>query len=416
MENAAPSRTRLPLNSGKPTRANRALLFLSLAVNLGLVVLIAVVFLTRATDSPANNQAPDTATQRSVESDANHVRNRTRPALPWDQLQSPDLAVYAANLRAVGCPEKTVRDTLLPLIEEKFEAIELPDSQPTNFWASFSQRQAAAAARAEQERTVRRERDKTVKELLGFAWASDELNRVYTGDAAGSIGFLEYERAEKFLCIADRFNRQFEDINNSRRINRRAAIYQAWRAEVGEVLSAEDFEETELRGLLLIFQRHNASVCHAGLSGSELRQLMIARRELCNPLPSALLAGGDEVVQEPDWVGEQQFLSKARTLLGDSRFLDYLTNSDMSIARTLVGLEKLQLPRTTALQIFDLRHDSIARTQQIRDLPIHRAEKRTQLVALRQSAFDQLLNLCNGDADNPIIRANEMWLQEVKAP
>jgi hypothetical protein len=411
MENAAPSRTRAPLNSVKPTRGNRALLFLSLIANLILVLFLA--FMWRSPEGVATTPLPDNTPQATA---MRAETKRVARSSPWAQLESNDLAVYAANLRATGCPEKTVRDILLPLIEANFEKIELPDAQPTNFWASFSQRQAAATARAEQEKVVRRERDRTVKELLRFAWASDELNHVYAGEAAGSIGFLDYDRAEKFLCIADRFNRQFEDANNARRFSRRAAIYQAWRAEAGEVLSAADFEETELRGLLLIFQRRNATVGHAGLSGSELRQLMIARRDLCNPLPSALLAGGDEVVQEPDWAGEQQFLSKARSLLGESRFLDYLKNSDVSIGRTLVGLEQLQLPPTTALQIFDLRQQSIARSHQIRDQPIHRAEKRTQLAALRQSAFEQLLALSNGDSESQVIRANERWLQEIKSP
>jgi hypothetical protein len=411
MENAEPSRTRPVQNSVKPQGKHRALLFLSLAVNLALVVFLGAVWLTRAPHSLPNDPASDNAV---VHQESGQVRNRAARA--WDALESRDLAVYAANLRATGCPEKTVRDILLPLIEEKFARVELPDLEPTNFWASFSQRQAAANARAEQERAVRHDRDTMTKELLGFAWDSGELNRVYTGEAAGSIGFLEYDRAEKFLCIADRFSRQFEEDNSAHHIGRRDRIYQAWRVEAGEVLSAAEFEETELRGLLLIFQRRNANICHAGLSGTELRQLMIARRELCNPLPSALLAGGDEVVQEPDWAGEQQFLSKARSLLGDSRFLDYLTHFDLSIARTVAALETLQLPRTTALQLFDLRQQSTARAQQIRDLPIRRAEKRAQLAALRQSAFEQVLALSNGAEDTPIIRANEKWLQEIKSP
>lgn len=412
MEKVAPSRTRTPQNSETPKPGNRALLFLSLAANLALVVFLAVVWLTPR-ELVANNPALDHVVA-APESRSEHVHNRERRA--WDALESRDLAIYAANLRATGCPEKTVRDILLPLVEEKFARIELPDAEPTNFWSTFSQRQAAANARAEKEHAVRRERDQTVKELLGFAWDSTELNRVYTGDAAGSVGFLDYDRAEKFLCIADRFTRQFEDVSNSHRLGRRNNIYQAWRVEAGEVLSAADFEETELRGLLLIFQRHNATVCHAGLSGAELRQLMLARRELCNPLPSALLAGGDEVVQEPDWAGEAQFLSKARALLGDNRFLNYLKNSDVSMERTLLGLEQLQLPRMTALQLFDLRQQSIARAQQIRELPIHRAEKRGQLAALRQSALDQLLALANGDEESVLVRANGKWLQEIKAP
>jgi hypothetical protein len=284
------------------------------------------------------------------------------------------------------------------------------------FWASFSERQAAAKTRAAQESALRQEKDNAVKELFGFAWDFEELKHAYAGEAAGALGFLDYDRAEKLLCIADRFTRKFSLGENSRRIDRRAAIYQEWRKAAGEVLSAVDFEETEARALLLLYQRRIPTLCQAGLSGSELHQLMIYRRERCNPLPSTLLAEGRELVQEPDIAAEQQFNTRARSLLGDNRFIDLLNNCDTTVARTLAALDNEHLPRSMALEIFDLRQNTTVHAQEIRHLPMHRAEKRVQLAALRQSAIDQIAALSNATTDSPLLRYNMDWLQDIRNP
>jgi hypothetical protein len=405
MENVAPSQTRPPLNSSQPVGLPPRYLFLSIGLNVALLIFLAVAFrqhvATLSIDSSDKKPEP------------NRVSSKLHPAQPWRQLESTDLAVYAANLRAVGCPPKTVRDILLPMLQDKFARPKTPVAELTNFWACFSQRQAVAAALAKQNADLREQKDKAVADLLDYSWTTEGIKQAYSGDAAYALGFLDYDRAEKLLCIADRFQTQFAQ--KSHRVDR-SAIYEAWRREVGEILSASEFEEFELRGLLMIFQRHNPTLCNAGLTGSELRQLMTFRRELCQPLPSVLLAGGEELVHEPTWSGEQQFNAKARSLLGESRFLDYLKNCDVSIDRTVAALDNQQLPRSLALQLFDLRQNAIARAQQIRDLNIHRSEKRVQLGALRQNAFETVLTLCNGAAESPLMRANEKWLQEIKTP
>jgi hypothetical protein len=84
--------------------------------------------------------------------------------------------------------------------------------------------------------------------------------------------------------------------------------------------------------------------------------------------------------------------------------------------RTLVTLEKEHLPRSLALQLFDLREEAMARAQEIRQLPERRAEKRAQLAALRQSAREQLAALPNSASDGLLIRINEDWLQEIAKP
>lgn len=419
MQNAEPSRTRPRTNSAEPAQRSRLFLFISLSINLGLVLFLAVLFRRSASHDVPDISSPENTSatsDRSPRPETKRFATRTAPNSPWKQLESADLAIYAANLRAAGCPSKTVRDILLPSIEERFETLNPLVTEPTNFWASFSQRQSVATAKAEQESAREKERDKAIAELLGFAWSSSGLKLSYAGETAGSIGFLDYDRAEKLVCIAERFQKQFSRGENVRSIDH-SVIYQAWRQEASEVLFPGEFEETELRAILLNCQRHNPNLCKIGLSGSELRQLMTFKRELYGPLPPALLSrSSDELLQEPDWNGEQQFHAKARSLLGDDRFLDYLKSYDASIERTVIALEKVHLPRSRALQLFELRQEAMARAQEIRGLPIRRAEKRSQLATLRQRALEQIAALSIAANDNPLFKLDQDWLQEIANP
>jgi hypothetical protein len=417
MEKAEPPfRARCQPGSDEPTQARQLLLLASVGFNLGLLLLLAFLCIRREFFSSAPLRNSPVAKKPTLTIRPRHSSARNVLPSPWSQMESTDLTVYASNLRAAGCPAKTVRDILLPLIEQKFEHAESPIPDPTNFWASFSERRAVAAARAEQQSQLAQEKYKLLEEVFGFDWLSPGIKEAYNGDAAASLGFLDYEDAEKFLCVAERFRSEFVRVADSCRDDIRSSIYETWREKTAEVLSPQEFEEAELRALLMIYQRRNPNLCNAGLTGGELRQLMIFRREVCKPLPSALLAGRDEFLEEPGLVAEQQFNAEARGLLGDSRFIDYLKSCDRGIERTIAALEKEHFSRDLALQLFDLREQALVRAQQIRQLPIRRAEKRAQLSALRQNAAEQLATLSDPTTESPVLRVNEDWLQEIASP
>lgn len=415
MERVDPSRPRQRLNTGQPARWRRPLLFISVGLNLGLILFFALMFRKAESERTSTVPLPDNTVQASGRTSFNAKRATARvtAASLWKQLESTDLAVYAANLRDVGCPPKTVRDILLPWFEEKFKA---PLSEPINIWASFSERQTVATARARKESTLRQQKEETLKEVLGFAWTSEGLTQAYAGEAAETVGFLDYDRAEQFLCVTDRSTQQSSRVEGPRRSERRSALYDAWRQEIGEIVSVAELEEIELRAMLAAYQRRNPNICKVGLSGPELRQLMAFRRELRPALPSSLISKENELLPELDSAGEQQFQAKMRSLLGDSRFLEYLKHCDASIERTLAALKKEQLPESLALELFDFRQEALARAQEIRQLPVRRAEKRVQLAALRQNVLEQVAGLSNGATESALFQANEDWLQEIAHP
>ena len=55
---------------------------------------------------------------------------------PWSDLESDDYHEYAANLRRIGCPEKTVRDILVADINDTFAAQRraIQDRSGDAFW------------------------------------------------------------------------------------------------------------------------------------------------------------------------------------------------------------------------------------------------------------------------------------------
>ncbi|MSU27655.1 MAG: hypothetical protein EXS27_07030, partial [Pedosphaera sp.] len=100
-------------------------LVLSLALSGALLAMNYALFRARSGTTSSGAERKVTVTTKRV------VRNAP-PATPpvpttnaapfhWRALESADYTVYAANLRAVGCPERTLRDILLPDIEKLYD-------------------------------------------------------------------------------------------------------------------------------------------------------------------------------------------------------------------------------------------------------------------------------------------------------
>lgn len=137
---------------------------LSLALNVGLVVACAWAWQGRKPLPPAPVTAAATST----------VQAKARPAPPpfhWRQLDAPDFATYAQNLRDIGCPEVTIAD----IIQAELRAIY--DGRRAEI------RQELAAAPLSAGVLDQRLRQVTVEETAAFAAV---LPPVPAGSAATS--------------------------------------------------------------------------------------------------------------------------------------------------------------------------------------------------------------------------------------
>src|SRR5438067_2541083 len=116
----------LRLNSGMRWRT---ILFISLALTVALVA--AWYFSARGSKaiSPASTSSAFAASGRPGSGAL--IR---RQFFSWQEIESPDYRQYIANLREIGCPEKTIRDIILADVNDLYESrkateIVTPDQQ-----------------------------------------------------------------------------------------------------------------------------------------------------------------------------------------------------------------------------------------------------------------------------------------------
>lgn len=94
--------------------------------------------------------------------------------LTWAELESTNYSTYISNLRAIGCPEDTVRDIIVTDVNHLFSArrdaeMRLPAQQ---WWRSSPDAELAAAAEAKLT-SLDAERREMLDQLLGPGWESD---------------------------------------------------------------------------------------------------------------------------------------------------------------------------------------------------------------------------------------------------
>ena len=106
-----------------------------------------------------------------------HVVIRRKP-ITWAEIESADYTQYIANLRLLGCPEKTIRDIIVADVNELFSnrisrEVVLPEQQ---WWTPDPNLDALQAA-ADQIRALDTEKRQLLTQLLGPGWEASSAER-----------------------------------------------------------------------------------------------------------------------------------------------------------------------------------------------------------------------------------------------
>lgn len=105
--------------------------------------------------------------------------------LTWADIESEDYAEFVRNLRAIGCPEPTVRDIIVADVDELFATrriAEVPNPR-REWWRPSPDPQLAGAAR-ERRAALEAERQELLTTLLGAGWELDRFTA--RGDETGN--------------------------------------------------------------------------------------------------------------------------------------------------------------------------------------------------------------------------------------
>ena len=148
----------------------RVLLWVSLGLNIALAVML-VRFSPEVTDRNATLAVTPSPIDAPKSYKTNVVVRRQN--FTWDEIESPDFTSYIANLRAIGCPEATIRDIILAEVNQLFarrRATEVVTAEQ-KWWRSEPDPEVIQSA-SEKLQALDAERRTLLSTLLGPDWES----------------------------------------------------------------------------------------------------------------------------------------------------------------------------------------------------------------------------------------------------
>jgi hypothetical protein len=163
---------------------SRLILGLLVAVNVSLAALLGLELARRSVSSTAksDNPSPEPASETISNLERSVQRSSPAPQVgvspssattnAFTEMYSEDSASFAANLRANGCPEETVKDILVAEVNRRYRTIDQilrpkPADQVPYGWPSYTS-ERELLRRKRQSAAIARDKRAFLRESLGY--------------------------------------------------------------------------------------------------------------------------------------------------------------------------------------------------------------------------------------------------------
>jgi hypothetical protein len=258
------------------------------------------------------------------------VTNATR--LDWRQVETPDYRTYVQNLRAIGCPEQTIRDIVsadvLQALAARRAEVLAAHYQEFNYWKSDPTQTAARAQLATQRSAVDEEMTALLHQLLGpdftppptsYEWRVAELDQ--------QLGFLPSDKRGQIKSVLLQYAETDQQIralasnqNLTENLDERRGIIEAYEKEQTQLASLLTPEELEQVRLATSWTAENLRRAMVHFQPTENEFRLIFREWLAHDQKLARL----HALAEPDPGNLQdQVFASLRETLGEERYREY---------------------------------------------------------------------------------------------
>ena len=323
----------------------------------------------------------------------------------WSALESPDYAVYAANLRAVGCPERTLRDILLPDIEKLYAERKagLAEGPEDRFWETADTRDARQRQRATKLRELELEKRALIRQLLGADWNFAALKELRSDGLSSALmelllGFTEVGKTEHLFLTHQMFEDDVQALQTATEgvyldddLPKLQALRDGFEIALARGLAPAEVEELRLRLAALEGMEHVQRRNGVAVTGAELREIARLRADTHDMLARALNIDDELYPDEVRTKGEAAFNELLRRYLGPERFADVERAKDGLFRELFHSTEKQGVGKAALVQAYEARRAADEQARQIRaDAQLSAEERATLLAALRAQTTQAL--------------------------
>src|ERR1051325_7173938 len=172
-----------------------------------------------------------------------------RPSVDWRHVESADYPTYVKNLRAIGCPEATIRDVVTADVQQAFAARRrdlLAGLVRTNFWEA-GPTDAERAATSRKRRALDEEASGVLQQLLGADFvAPPPVVEWKLAEMDLRLGFLPPDKRE----VTRQLLLHYSDLDEQAKTVADGNARNADESDMRLLLAAYNRKRAELAGLL----------------------------------------------------------------------------------------------------------------------------------------------------------------------
>jgi hypothetical protein len=347
---------------------------------------------------------------------AGSPKRRFREAFHWQSLSSPDLKRYAANLRAVQCPEETVRDIILAEMGRQYASREQAlkarpqDVLPWEAVTSYERKNNETKLR----QLLAEKRD-AIKDALGVdtpveappKLAGRNLERFET-----AFNDLPENKREQVRTIQERYWSQSDDIK-SRTLgflepedrDEFKRIKTERRDEMAKILTSQELEDYEMKtsptGNAL-----RSRTADFKPTDEEFRNMFRITQPLDeeNSLISGTYDKEDKALVTRRTEAERQWQEQLRGVLGDERYTEMERSRDPAYRNVNQAGQEAGLAKEAIVQIYESQRSMQTEVKRMFQDPNLTPEQRAQTIAAMQGQAETALRTLAGEKAAEILQ------------
>jgi hypothetical protein len=352
------------------------------------------------------------------------------PTFHWSEVESADYKEYIAKLRAVQCPEETIRDIIVADINKLYAPREAPfkvvveaPEDGTGDWHADRPRRQANFERRKQLHAIQKEKNALLKELLGIELPLEPMrgrdSRSYELFEAAFNALPGHKREavreiqENYWQMSDALKDKYDHKRTPEYLEEYRRINADRKAKLEAVLTPEELEDYDMRHSN-VARNLQSSLQGFNPTEEEFKVIYLLRKKIEEPhggllgIVTPVDAQGNPIAVAQDSSAERRQLlnDKIKELLGPDRAREYELSQDGTY-RTLNSLgQRYGLSSDAVMQSYELQQSY--RTQQ-RDLMNNRSlsneDRNAALKQLRQNHFNEFSTLAGERAAKAYLRS-----------
>lgn len=401
---------------------------LSLLLNVALAVAAILILRHPGQPTVASPTAEKAAPHPVLEASSENLVNSTPPpevvyttnAFRWQTLESTNYAALVANLRKVGCPERTIRDLIFADAERRYAELQALPGEPVSFWLAGKERAAAnrrnETARNEAQSALRAE----LHTLFGVDWSPEEsevrdlrfqaLSRLVVGPVTDE----QHERAWRWLMSTVELGQKFRSDRNRIWLIADFAEWQkiiaAKQTQVEQIFGPVAFEEFQARTTVLeeTFESRGLQLKELELTPEELRKVCLLKVSKLGWLGD--LFDLERNRSEEDLEAKKAaFAAATKEVLSPDHFEELIRVQDNDYRNILEVTRDNNLPRTSAQKIYEVRQLADAEYRRLKT-EADSDEKAAALAALQVTTTDSVRKVLGAEVFNRFTARSGQWV------